>query len=162
MKLTRPLVLVVALTLALAGAAVAGVVAQTTGTVKTIKVTEKEFKITVTGKPAAGVDKFVIKNTGSYAHGLSIAGPGMKTTRTPLIKPGKSAVLTLTLKSGAYTLWCPVPGHAAEGMKTSFRIGGAAAGGNTTTDDHGGSTSPTDTNSTTTDSGGGGYGGGYG
>jgi uncharacterized cupredoxin-like copper-binding protein len=147
MKPTRPFILVAALAVALAGAAVAGVVAHATTDAKTIKVTEKEFKITVTGKPAAGADRFVIKNTGKYAHALSIAGPGIKSKRTPLIKPGKSAVLAVTLKSGAYTLWCPVPGHAAEGMKTSFKIAGAAGGGGTNTGG-GGYTAPTDTDTT--------------
>ena len=149
MKPTRPFMLVAVLAIALAGAAVAGVVAHATADAKTIKVTEKEFKITVTGKPAAGADKFVIKNTGKYAHALSIAGPGIKTKRTPLIKPSKSAVLTVTLKSGSYTLWCPVPGHAAEGMKTSFTIGGAGGGGGAT------SPTPSTTNTDTTGDGGG-------
>ncbi len=144
MKPTRPFMLVAILATALAGAAVAGVVAHATADAKTIKVTEKEFKITVTGKPAAGADKFVIKNTGKYAHALSIAGPGIKSKRTPLIKPGKSAVLTVTLKSGAYTIWCPVPGHAAEGMKTSFTIAGAGAT----------SPTPSTTNTDTTGDGG--------
>jgi len=150
MKPTRPFILVAALAVALAGAAVAGVVAHATADAKTIKVTEKEFKITVTGKPVAGADRFVIKNTGKYAHALSIAGPGIKSKRTPLIKPGKSAVLAVTLKSGAYTLWCPVPGHAAEGMKTSFKIAGAAGGGAGGTSTGGGST----TTDTTGDGGG--------
>jgi uncharacterized cupredoxin-like copper-binding protein len=153
--------LLAALALALAGAAVAGVVAHATANVKTIKVTEKEFKITVAGKPAAGADRFVIKNTGHFAHALSLAGPGIKTKRTPLIKPGTSAVLNVTLKSGRYTLWCPVPGHAAEGMKTSFKIAGAATGGGTSTDSGGGYTAPTDTTTTDT-TGGGGYGAGGG
>jgi uncharacterized cupredoxin-like copper-binding protein len=149
MKPTRPLILVAALALALAGAAVAGVVAHATADAKTVNVTEKEFKITVTGKPAKGADKFVIKNTGRYAHALSIAGPGIKSKRTPLIKPGRSAVLNVTLKSGTYTIWCPVPGHAAEGMKTSFKIAGAAGGGGTSTGGGGGGYGAS-TDSTTT------------
>jgi uncharacterized cupredoxin-like copper-binding protein len=153
MKQTRPLMLVAALALALAGAAVAGVVAHATADAKTIKVTEKEFKITVIGKPAKGADRFVIKNTGQYAHALSIAGPGIKSKRTPLIKPGKSAVLNVTLKSGTYTIWCPVPGHAAEGMKTSFKTAGAASsggGGDTSTGGGGGGYGTSTDNSTTT------------
>ena len=148
MKPTRPLILVAALALALAGAAVAGVVAHATADAKTVNVTEKEFKITVTGKPAKGADKFVIKNTGRYAHALSIAGPGIKSKRTPLIKPGKSAVLNLTLESGTYTIWCPVPGHAAKGMKTSFKIAGAAGGGASTGGGGGGYGSSTDSTTT--------------
>lgn len=146
MKPTRPLILVAALALALAGAAVAGVVAHASADAKTIKVTEKEFKITVTGKPAKGADKFMIKNTGTYPHALAIAGPGIKSKRTPLIQPGKSAVLNVTLKSGSYTLWCPVPGHAAKGMKTAFKIAGATTTGG---GGGGGYTAPTDSGTTT-------------
>ncbi|HEV8463318.1 MAG TPA: cupredoxin domain-containing protein [Gaiellaceae bacterium] len=148
MKPTRPLMLVAALTLALAGAAVAGVVAHATADAKTIKVTEKEFKITVTGKPAKGADRFVVKNTGQYPHALSIAGPGIKTKRTPMIQPGKSAVLNVTLKSGSYTLWCPVPGHAAKGMKTAFKIAGAVSGGGDTSTGGGGYGTSTDSTTT--------------
>jgi plastocyanin len=136
MKLTRPLIVAAALAAAVAGAAFAGVVAHKTATVKTVGVTEKEFHISLsTRKGAAGPVKFVVKNTGKLAHALAISGPGLKTTKTVLIKPGKSATLAVTLKSGTYALWCPVPGHAAQGMKTSVTVPGAAGGGGTTAPD---------------------------
>ena len=50
-----------------------------------------------------------------------------------VIQPGKSAVLLVTLKHGAYSLWCPVPGHAARGMKATLTTPGASGGGTTTT-----------------------------
>jgi hypothetical protein len=142
MKPPRPFIAAAALLVALAGAALAGVVAHATSAATTVKVSEREFKITVTGKPAAGVNKFVIKNTGKLAHALVVAGPGVK-KKTPLIKPGKTYTLIVTLKSGAYSIWCPVPGHAAQGMKASFKIGTAATssgsgGTSTTTDTSGG------------------------
>ena len=54
------------------------------------------------------------------------------------------ATLTVTLESGTYSIWCPVPGHAAQGMKTSFSASGGSG------------VSATTTSATTTDSGGGG------
>ena len=97
---------------------------------KTIKVTEKEFHITLSTRTGAvGPVRFVIKNTGKYTHGLAISGPGVKLKKSALIKPGKSAILAVTLKSGTYALWCPVPGHAAKGMKTSIKVPGASTGG---------------------------------
>jgi len=57
-----------------------------------------------------------------------------------MIKPGKSAALVVDLRSGRYALWCPVPGHAAQGMKATLTVGGATA---TTTANTG--TSPTTT-----------------
>ena len=136
--------------LALAGAAVAGVVAHASASKTTIRVTEREYKIGLSATHApAGPVRFEIKNTGKYAHALAIAGAGVS-KKTPLIKPGKSAVLLVTLKQGAYSLWCPVPGHAARGMKAKLTAptpaggggGGAvtttSSGGGTTTDDGGG------------------------
>jgi plastocyanin len=141
MKLTRPLIVAAALAAALAGAALAGVVAHKSATVKTITVSEKEFHISLSArKGVVGADKFVIKNTGTYPHALAISGPGLKLKKTPLIKPGKSATLSVTLKSGTYAIWCPVPGHAAKGMKTSITVPAAASGGS-----GGGTTSTSDT-----------------
>jgi uncharacterized cupredoxin-like copper-binding protein len=136
--------------LALAGAAIAGVVAHASASKTTIRVTEREYKIALSATHApAGPVRLEIKNTGKYAHELAISGAGVS-KKTPLIKPGKSAVLLVTLKQGAYSIWCPVPGHAARGMKAKLTAptaagggGGAATttsggGGGTTTDDGGG------------------------
>jgi plastocyanin len=137
--------------LALAGAAIAGVVAHASVSKTTIRVTEREYKIGLSATHApAGPVRFEIKNTGKYAHSLAISGAGVS-KKSPLIKPGKSAVLTVTLKQGAYSIWCPVPGHAAKGMKAKLTAptpaGGGGGGavtttsggdGGTTTDDGGG------------------------
>ncbi len=119
--------------LAVVGAATAGIVAHSTASTKTIKVGEREYHITLsTTKPAAGKTTFAIENNGTVAHALEIKGPGVS-KRTPLIQPGKSATLTVTLKSGSYSLWCPVPGHAALGMKAALKVKGTTVGSTTTT-----------------------------
>jgi len=41
--------------------------------------------------------------------------------KTPLISPGKSATLSVTLKKGSFKYTCTVPGHAAAGMKGTFK-----------------------------------------
>jgi hypothetical protein len=130
--------------LAVAGAAVAGVVAHASPSKTTIHVTEREFRIGLsTTKTVAGRVRFEIKNTGKYPHALAISGAGVK-TQTKLIQPGTSAVLLVTLKHGAYSLWCPVPGHAARGMKATLTTPGASTGG-------GGTTSTTTDTGTTAD-----------
>jgi hypothetical protein len=53
-------------------------------------------------------------------------------------------VLLVTLKRGAYSLWCPIPGHAARGMKARLTTPGATATAGSTT------TSTTGTGETTT------------
>ena len=132
--------------LAVAGAAVAGVVAHASASKTTIRVTEREYKIRLsTTHAAAGPVRLEVKNTGRYAHALAISGAGVK-TKTKLIKPGKTAVLLVTLRQGVYSLWCPVPGHAAQGMKATLSLAGSKAASTTST-----TTTSTDTNSTTTE-----------
>jgi uncharacterized cupredoxin-like copper-binding protein len=134
------LLLAAALGLAVLGAATAGVMTRT-GTAKaTITVTEREYKISLSSKTAKkGPVRLVVRNAGKYAHALSIKGAGVS-RRTPTIKPGKSAVLVVTLRSGRYALWCPVPGHAAQGMKATLSLAGAKSTTST----------PTGTSGTTT------------
>jgi plastocyanin len=118
--------------LALAGAAVAGVMAHASASKTTIRVTEREFKIGLsTTHAVAGPVRFEIKNAGKFPHSLAISGVGVK-AKTKLIQPGKSTVLLVTLKQGAYALWCPVPGHAARGMKAKVTVPGAGAATGTT------------------------------
>jgi hypothetical protein len=117
--------------LALAGAALAGVVAHAGSSKATIRVTERDFRITLSATHApVGPVRFEIRNTGHFAHAIAIAGPGVS-KRTAVVRPGKSAVLMVTIRPGSYALWCPVPGHAARGMKTTLN---RAAGGTTTTE----------------------------
>jgi len=143
MRLPRAFLLAAALGLAVLGAAAAGVVTRTGTAKSTITVTEREFKISLSSKtPKKGPVRLVVRNAGKYAHALSIKGAGVS-KRTPLIKPGKSAVLLVTLRSGRYALWCPVPGHAAQGMKATLSLAGLHGTTSTTTS--------TDTNGTTTE-----------
>src|SRR5258705_12152336 len=129
--------------LALAGAAVAGIVAHASASKTTIRVIEREYKIGLSAtRASAGPVRFEIKNTGKYPHALAISGAGVS-TKTKLIQPGKSAVLLVTLKQGVYSIWCPVPGHAAQGMKAKLTAPTPAGGGTMTTT----------TSDTTTDSG---------
>jgi uncharacterized cupredoxin-like copper-binding protein len=144
MRLPRALLLAAALGLAVLGAAAAGVVSRTSTAKSTVTVTEREFKIGLSSKTAKkGPVRLVVRNAGKYAHALSIKGAGVS-KRTPLIKPGKSAVLLVTLRSGRYALWCPVPGHAAQGMKATLALTGATTSTSTHTDTSGTTTGTED------------------
>jgi uncharacterized cupredoxin-like copper-binding protein len=80
----------------------------------TVTVTEKEYKITLSpAKVKAGTVTFVVKNAGKIAHNVTIQ---QDRKHTPNIGPGKTAKLTVTLKKGAYTLYCSIPGHRQLGM----------------------------------------------
>jgi uncharacterized cupredoxin-like copper-binding protein len=131
MKLTRLFLLAAAVAVGLLGVETAGYVAHAGAAKTTVNVTEKEYAITLTPRRVpVGVVRFVIHNKGLYAHSLAVR-VGTTTKRTPLIKPGNSATLIVTLKRGKAALWCPVPGHAARGMKATLAVGTTV--GSTTT-----------------------------
>src|SRR5436305_683097 len=108
----------VAVALALAGAAA------------TIKVTEREYHIGLSSPSSkAGSVTFVVHNAGKIAHKLDLRGAGLRSTvKVPSIAPGATRRVTVKVTGGKLSLWCPVPGHAALGMKTSLKVGGTAAG----------------------------------
>jgi nitrite reductase (NO-forming) len=83
----------------------------------TVKVAASEFKFKLSTKTARhGIVIFKVTNKGHVKHDFKIAGK-----KTPLLGPGKSATLKVTLKRGTFKYLCTVPGHAALGMKGSFK-----------------------------------------
>jgi uncharacterized cupredoxin-like copper-binding protein len=86
----------------------------------TIHVSEKEFSIKLSKGSLArpGTVRFDVKNAGKMAHNFRINGK-----QTRLIKPGKTASLTVAFKKKtSYHYICAVPGHAALGMKGVFTV----------------------------------------
>jgi uncharacterized cupredoxin-like copper-binding protein len=82
-----------------------------TGTADTVTATEFHFKLSKTSVPAGSVT-FTLKNAGHVGHDFKIGGK-----KTPVISPGKTAKLTVTLQKGKAPYLCTVAGHAAAGMK---------------------------------------------
>jgi uncharacterized cupredoxin-like copper-binding protein len=115
--------------LALGGAAMAAVAGSASPAKTTVKVTEREYHIAIsTTSLKAGVVTFSVHNAGKIAHELDIAGGGLSSTvRVSTISPGKTRTVTVTLGTGKLSLWCPVPGHASLGMKTSLKVAGTTA-----------------------------------
>jgi uncharacterized cupredoxin-like copper-binding protein len=109
-------------TLALVGSGPAGASPKTT----TVKAVETDFKIALSKKSfSPGKYTFVAQNKSKTTHALAITGPGLKNATTPDIAPGKSLDLKVTLKSGKYDVFCPVPGHKALGMNVNVTVGTA-------------------------------------
>jgi uncharacterized cupredoxin-like copper-binding protein/cytochrome c551/c552 len=103
-----------------AGIFVSGGDASTTATVK-INVTASEFKFVLSKKtvPAGTTVVFTVTNKGKIPHDFKINGK-----KTPILKPGKKALLTVKfLKKGTIAYICTLPGHAAGGMKGKFGVG---------------------------------------
>jgi plastocyanin len=93
---------------------------------KTIDVTEVEFAIRLPqlSKLPDGKYTFVVKNGGKIPHDLVITGgQASGQTKTPLLQPGQSAKLVVSLAQGNYTLFCSVPGHKQAGMVAKISVG---------------------------------------
>ena len=99
----------------MADAAVQGHAAATT----TISVKATEYKFTLSKKSLSKPGKviFNVVNKGTIPHDFKIDGK-----QTALLSPGQSAKLTVTLKKGSFPYMCTVSGHAALGMKGTFKV----------------------------------------
>ena len=97
--------------------------------VKTIQVKETDFKLQpaeiTLDKPGTYVFKAV--NSGDTDHALEVEGEGIE-EETEEIEPGQSAELKVKLKSGTYELYCPVDGHAEEGMEGKLTVKESSGG----------------------------------
>ena len=88
-----------------------------------IAVSETEFKVALPAQVAPGKVTFMVRNAGKIQHDLVISGASVKgAAKTPLLDPGTSATLTVTLAAGSYTLYCSVPGHRAAGMVATLTV----------------------------------------
>jgi plastocyanin len=77
---------------------------KTTATKVTVTLTDTKLGISPTGLEA-GSTTFTVVNHGKRLHALQITGPGLKKgLATAKLDPGKSATMTLDLRSGAYML----------------------------------------------------------
>jgi uncharacterized cupredoxin-like copper-binding protein len=106
-----------------------------------VKASETDFHIALSKHSfGAGKYTFVAINKGAVTHSLEITGPGLSSPKTKDIQPGQSTKLTVTLKKGAYDVFCPVPGHKALGMNVNIKVGsGSGSGSSTSTTNSGGS-----------------------
>jgi uncharacterized cupredoxin-like copper-binding protein len=95
------------------------------------KPTELAFKLSSNSVPAAGKVTFNVTNRGVIPHDFKICSSPTTNgtpstcagTTTPMLQPGTSATITVTLNRGLYEYLCTVPGHAAAGMRGIFGAG---------------------------------------
>jgi uncharacterized cupredoxin-like copper-binding protein len=78
-----------------------------------------EFHFTLSKKSApVGTVTFKVTNKAALPHDFKISGH-----KTKLLSPGQSLTLKVTFKKkGSYPYLCTVTGHAAAGMKGTFKI----------------------------------------
>jgi uncharacterized cupredoxin-like copper-binding protein len=75
---------------------------------------------TKTLKAKSGTVTFNFDNPASIPHALAIEGHGVDKS-SKVVTKGKST-LTLNLKPGKYTFYCPVDGHKAAGMEGTLTV----------------------------------------
>jgi plastocyanin len=90
---------------------------------KSVPVKESEFKIELPSTSLSpGKYTFDLTNAGHIGHDLVVDGPGVSDEKTPVIDGGKTAKLTVELKSGTYDFYCSVPGHKQAGMDVKVKV----------------------------------------
>jgi len=100
-----------------------------TAAAQAIPVTLSEWKVKL-GRDTvpAGKITFQIKNEGQMTHGFFVRGNGVQ-QGAPDIPAGQSGSLTVTLKPGSYTIYCPLAdlSHRKAGMLTTLVVTGTDA-----------------------------------
>jgi uncharacterized cupredoxin-like copper-binding protein len=106
------------------GAAEAPAATTSSSAARTIAVSETEFKIAVpSASLTPGKYTFVVKNAGKLAHDLVFEGSNVSGREgTPLIQPGGTSKVTVSLAKGDYTLYCSVDSHRQAGMVTKITV----------------------------------------
>jgi uncharacterized cupredoxin-like copper-binding protein len=99
----------------------------TTSSPSSTTVTFKETEYTMapselTLKP--GTYTFEIQNVGQFPHDMHVAvtADGTEVGGSTVITAGKSTSFSVTLKPGAYTLWCGVNAHRSLGMEGTLTV----------------------------------------
>jgi plastocyanin len=88
--------------------------AATTVTLKTVA-TRLAFN-TKTLHAVHGKVTIRMTNVAAIKHGIAVQGQGINKVGK-VVGRNKTSTLTVTLKKGTYTFYCPVPGHRSVGMK---------------------------------------------
>lgn len=70
---------------------------------------------------ASGSVELAMSNPSPVAHGIAITGHGVNSIGAVVGRGGTSTV-TVTLKAGSYTFYCPVPGHRQAGMQGTLTV----------------------------------------
>jgi uncharacterized cupredoxin-like copper-binding protein len=84
-----------------------------------LSVTGTEYSFTPSVLTAsAGKTSIRFTNGGSVDHDFTLDSPPIHV----LVKPGKTAEATVTLRPGTYTFYCSIPGHRQSGMQGKLTV----------------------------------------
>jgi plastocyanin len=72
-------------------------------------------------KAKAGTVTITMTNPSQLQHGVAVTGNGVNKAGS-VVGNGGSSTVTLKLKPGKYTFYCPVPGHRQAGMQGTLTV----------------------------------------
>jgi plastocyanin len=70
----------------------------------------------------AGAVRITMNNPSSTPHNVSLEGPGGIDQQGKTVSKGGASEVQATLKAGAYTYYCSVPGHRQAGMEGTLTV----------------------------------------
>jgi plastocyanin len=69
----------------------------------------------------AGTVTLAMANPSTFPHGIAIEGNGVD-KNGKVVHQGGNSTVTVKLKPGTYTFYCPVPGHRQGGMQGTLTV----------------------------------------
>ena len=81
-----------------------------------------EYEIRMPDSITAGVHTFHIANAGKENHSFGIGGNDVSEKLSADLTRGETADLSVDLKPGTYTVYCPVDKHRGRGMQRTLTV----------------------------------------
>ena len=81
-----------------------------------------EYEIQMPDTLPAGRTTFQIVNSGKLNHNFAVEGNGIASKLTSDVMRGDTAQITIDLKPGTYTVYCPIDGHRGRGMQRTITV----------------------------------------
>ena len=81
-----------------------------------------EYQIQLPDTLPAGPHTFHIANAGKVTHNFAIEGNGLSQKLASDLPRGDTTDLSVDLKPGTYTIYCPVDGHRGKGMQRTLTV----------------------------------------
>ncbi|MBV8518122.1 MAG: cupredoxin domain-containing protein [Acidobacteria bacterium] len=80
-----------------------------------------EYQINMPDTLHAGTVNFRVDNAGKENHAFAIEGNGVA-QKSEILSRGNNGTVTVTLKPGTYTIYCPVDHHREKGMTKTIVV----------------------------------------
>lgn len=81
-----------------------------------------EYEIRMPDTLAAGPQTFHVANAGKQNHNFAIEGNNVSTKLSSDLTRGGTNEVTIDLKPGTYTVYCPVDKHRGRGMQRTITV----------------------------------------